>query len=97
MGIWEKVGRTEMRGGERGVVVWNEGSRGELEGKIGEVVGRLERERRGVWGWWLWGSPYVAAGVAGWEIWRGWMGRREWERRKNLESGDGTKSETAKL
>ena len=97
MGIEEKVGRTEMRGVGRGVVVWNEGTRGELEARIGEVMGRLERERRGLWGWWLWMSPYVATGVAAWEVLRGWRDRQEWERRKGLESGDGSKGEKAKL
>lgn len=83
MGMEEKVGRTGARGGGRGVVVWNEGGREELGERVGEVVRGLEGGgRRGVWGWWLWGSPYVAVAVAGWEVWRGWTGRQEWEARK---------------
>lgn len=33
------------------------------------------------WTWWLWASPWVAALVAGAEVWRGWKARRRWEAR----------------
>lgn len=96
MGVGEKVGRTEARGEGRGVVVWNEGSREELERGVAEVMRGLEG-KRGVWGLWLWGSPYVAGAMAGWEVWKGWRGRWEWEARKRIEEKEGARAEKEKL
>ena len=93
MGIEEKAGRTQMRGRERGCVVWNEGTREELERGVAEVMRGLEKSRRGWWALWLWGSPYVAGAVAGWEVFRGWRGRREWQGRKRRLEGRAGKEE----
>ncbi|KAL8667877.1 MAG: hypothetical protein Q9202_000342 [Teloschistes flavicans] len=83
-GVGEKVDRTEARGEGRGWVVWNDGGMGELEKRVGEVMGEVGRGRRMAgWGGWMWlvGWP-VAVGWGMWEVWRGWKGRRAWERRK---------------
>ena len=96
MAVAEKVGRTEARGGGRGVVLWNEGSKEELEKGVAEVMRALEG-KSGVWGLWLWGSPYVAGAMASWEVWKGWRGRREWEARKRIEEKEGARAEKEKL
>lgn len=80
-GVEAKVRRTEARGEGRGWVVWNDGDREELRGRVGEVMGEVERGRKG--GWWRWVSwlvPVLGAGWGIWEVWMGWRGRREWER-----------------
>ena len=80
MGVWEKVGRTRARGGERGKVAWNDGDRGALEGEVERVMREVEREgRRGWLGGLVWGNPVVAVFAAGWTIWVGWRARRKWE------------------
>ena len=80
MAVGEKVGRTRMRGAQRGKVVWNDGDREELEREVERVVREVKGEGGGrVWGWWLWGSPVGVVGAAGWEVWRGWWARRRWE------------------
>ena len=79
MGVGEKVGRTRMRGGRRGKVVWNDGDKGGLEGEVGRVVREARGEGGGKgWGWWLLGSPVGVVGVGGWEVWCGWWARRRW-------------------
>lgn len=87
MGGGEKEGRTRGRGEGRGVVVFNDGGVGELRGRVGEVVGGLERGRKGVWRWWLWGSPVGAVVVAFWFVFLGWRDRRRWERGRERERG----------
>lgn len=83
--VAEKVGRVEGRGRGRGVVVWNDGGREELEGEVGRVMSEVERGRRGWWRWWLWGSPVVAVVVGLWEVWRGWGAKRGFEERRKME------------
>ncbi|KAL8753863.1 MAG: hypothetical protein Q9199_004744 [Rusavskia elegans] len=78
-GVDEKVARTEARGKGRGYVIWNNGTREQLERKVGEVVREVERGRRGVWRWAflvLWPLAVLWAGL---EVGRGWWGRRRWE------------------
>jgi len=94
MAMGEKVGRTRARGRGRGRVVWNEGGRGALEGKLGGVVVGLRGDGKGgrrwreeLWRCWLWGSPLGVLGVGGWEVWRNWRARVEWERRR-IEEGE---------
>lgn len=89
--VGEKVERTVRRGEGRGWVVWNEGGVGELEKRVGEVMGevggRRGRRMEG-WGGWVWLVLWpVAVGWGVWEVWRGWRGRRAWERRKEEEEG----------
>jgi len=88
MGMGEKVGRTEARGREGGVCVWNEGERGALEGVLGGVVEGLREGRGEVWRWWLWGSPVGVGVVGGWVVWNWWRARVGWERRRE-EEGEG--------
>lgn len=90
MPVREKVGRTENRGLGRGVVVWNEGEKEELRERLGEVVEGLRGVGLKGWTgevkrWWLWGSPFGVVGVGGWEMWKSWRARVEWEKRRGKE------------
>ncbi|KAL8711681.1 MAG: hypothetical protein Q9220_003852 [cf. Caloplaca sp. 1 TL-2023] len=80
--VEEKVGWTRGRGGGRGVVVWNDGDRGELEGEVKRVMGEVERRRRGVWRWVFWVVWPFTVVWCGWEVGRGWWGRRRRERER---------------
>ena len=82
-GVDEKVARTEARGKGRGYVVSNNGSREELEAKIGEVVREVERGRKGFWRWAFLVLMPLAVLWAGWEVGKGWWGRRQWEAEVN--------------
>ena len=82
MGVGEKVGRTKMRGEGWGVVVWNDGGRGELEEEVGRVVREVEGGRGR--GWW-WGNPVVVGVLAVWAVWVGWRARRKWEGERGRE------------
>lgn len=85
--VEEKVQRTEARGKGRGYVIWNDGSRGDLEQEVQKVMREVERARKGVWRWVFWSIWPIAIGWAVWEVWRGWRGRRAWER--EVERGRG--------
>ncbi|RAL02981.1 putative dephospho-CoA kinase [Aspergillus ibericus CBS 121593] len=82
-----KVERAEWRGKGRGVVVWNDGDRGDLEVEVRRAMGVVGG--RGWWTWLLWVVPPMALLVAGWNLgvnfWlkRGWEGR-ERERKAKL-------------
>ncbi|KAI4090276.1 MAG: hypothetical protein LQ344_004824 [Seirophora lacunosa] len=84
-GVEEKVRRTEARGRGRGVVVWNEGGKEELRGKVAEVVEEVGRGRRGWWWVLSWIVVPVGVGWGVWEVGRGWWGRRRWERERARE------------
>lgn len=80
MGVGEKVGRTRVRGRERGKVLINDEGKGELEGEVRRVVGEVRREGGGwLWGMWLWGSPLGCLIVGIWEVVCSWRARRRWE------------------
>ena len=78
MEIREKVGRCKERG-EMGLVIWNDSGKEELRNQVSEVVKRLKSGRGFWWLLWLWGSPFVALAVAGWEVWKGWRAKKRWE------------------
>lgn len=87
-GVVEKVERTEARGRGRGYVIWNDGSKAELRQKLDGLMKEVERGRKGAWRLIFLLLWPLAMLWAGWEIARGWFGRRRWEREKALEAGD---------
>ena len=78
-GVDEKVAKTEARGKGRGYVIWNDGSREQLEGRVKDFVKEVERGRRGFWRWALLVLWPMGLLWAGWEVGRGWWERRRWE------------------
>lgn len=77
--VREKARRAEARGQGRGVVVWNDGTREELEIQVAAVMRQVAETSPRWWAWLLLGCPPLAVGVAIWEIWRNWLGNRTWK------------------
>lgn len=77
--VREKARRCEGRGLGRGVVVWNDGGREELEGEVRRVMAEVERCSPRWWSWLLWVCPPVAALLAAWGFWRNVRINRAWE------------------
>ncbi|MCJ1335968.1 hypothetical protein MMC09_001242 [Bachmanniomyces sp. S44760] len=77
--VREKAARAEMRGRGRGVVVWNDGGREDLEGKVRGVVEELRSGSPQWWAWCLLGLPVVGGVVGGWSVAMGRLERWEWE------------------
>ena len=86
-----KVEKALFRGGERGVVVWNDGDRTDLEREVKLAMGRISRASPRWWAWLLLLVPPVGMGVAVWNLLVNFWGKRAWEKRERL------KDERAKL
>ncbi|MCJ1266559.1 hypothetical protein MMC22_006444 [Lobaria immixta] len=86
MSVAEKVDRCRERGASAGRVVWNDEGKEELQVEVARVMEGLEHGRGWYWRWWLWASPFMAAGWALWAVWNGWRARRRWEQSEK-ESG----------
>ena len=87
--VREKARRAEARGQGRGVVVWNDGGREELENEVGKVIRELQRGSPKWWAWFLIWSPVLGGLVGVWSMVLAWWARRRWE--------EGKKREKAKL
>lgn len=74
-----KARRCEARGEGRGVVVWNDGEREDLEREMARVVGELRRRSPGWWSTCLWLCPPLAVGVGVWGLVMNWRAAKQWE------------------
>ena len=70
------------RGEGRGVVVWNDGGKGELEEGLSGVMEGVGRGSPWWWAWLLLGVPVLGGVVGAWEIFWGWWARGKWESEK---------------
>ncbi|KAA6409031.1 MAG: dephospho- kinase [Lasallia pustulata] len=86
--VRDKARRAGERGRGRGVVVWNDGGREELEREVKRVMEGVRTGSPWWWGWLLWVVPVLGA-VGVWGLVRNWWARRRWE--------EGKKREKAKL
>jgi len=83
--IREKVKRCERRGPGRGVVVWNDGAKEDLERDLARVMEEVRRGSPGWWSWLLWVCPPVAAVAAGVSWWKMKRVQESWEEEKKRE------------
>ncbi|KAK1781538.1 dephospho-CoA kinase-domain-containing protein [Copromyces sp. CBS 386.78] len=85
--VREKAERALERGDGRGVVVWNDGERRELEEQVREVFwkGVVEKQSPRWWGWWLWMCPPAAVVSALWNYWANLGVDRRWREKKEAE------------
>lgn len=76
-----KVERAEFRGVEsaRGVIVWNDGEREELEREVRMAIGKIQGTSPRWWAWVLLLVPPVGVGVAAWNLAVNYRGRKQWE------------------
>ena len=83
--IREKARRCERRGPGRGVVVWNDGGKEDLERQVGRVLEEVRQRSPRWWSFLLWVCPPLGF-VSG--LWSWWNMRRvqlSWEEEKRKE------------
>lgn len=81
-----KARRAEARGRSSGYVIWNDGTREELEVQVKEVMEDLKQKCPTWWVWSLLLLPPLAVGVGGWSVLRAWWARRSWQARKEIKT-----------
>ncbi|MCJ1310510.1 hypothetical protein MMC25_004174 [Agyrium rufum] len=77
--VRDKARRVEGRGKGRGLVVWNDGDRGDLERELEKIMKDVRRGSPRWWAWLLLGFPPLALVLAAWEMWVGRSAKRRWE------------------
>ncbi|OJJ06131.1 hypothetical protein ASPVEDRAFT_139866 [Aspergillus versicolor CBS 583.65] len=79
-----KVDKAEFRGMEsaRGVIVWNDGDKEELEREVKRAVTTIQGKSPRWWAWWLLLAPPFGVGVAAWNLAVNYGIRRRWERKE---------------
>ncbi|KAH6693830.1 dephospho-CoA kinase [Plectosphaerella plurivora] len=77
--VREKARRCEARGEGRGVVVWNDGTREELEANLAEAMGRIRAGSPPWWNWTLLGVPPLAIAVGLWQFWENTRINARWK------------------
>ena len=83
--VREKARRAEERGPGRGVVVWNDGGKGELEGEIERCMTAIRGASPSWWAWLLLGIPPLGGVVAAYDMLKGWQARKKWEEGQSRE------------
>lgn len=83
--VRDKAKRCEKRGEGSGVVVWNDGDKDDLEKEIARAMRKVSEGSPQWWAWTLLFCPPLAAVSGGWNYWRGWVGKNEWEKEKARE------------
>jgi dephospho-CoA kinase len=74
-----KAQRCVERGDGHGVVLWNDGSREELEVKLEQAMKELKTNSPEWWSWVLLGCPPLALATALWRIWGNVKINERWE------------------
>ena len=87
--VREKARRAKERGSGRGVVVWNDEGKKELEAEIERCMETIRGASPNWWAWLLLGIPPLGGVAGAWNALMGWQARRKWEQ--------GRESEKAKL
>lgn len=83
--IREKAERCLRRGKGRGVVVWNDGGKEELEKEVGRVMAEIRANSPAWWSFLLWICPPVGAVAAGLSWYRMRRVQLAWEAEKRRE------------
>lgn len=77
--VREKARRAEMRGTGKGVVVWNDGGKEELEREVRRVMAEVQGRHPRWWAWLLLLVPPLGALVALKSLVASWLLARRWE------------------
>ncbi|KAI5298082.1 hypothetical protein KEM55_003844 [Ascosphaera atra] len=80
--ILEKTRRAEFRGTSdaRGIVVWNDGDKGQLEKEVQKAMQNVYESSPRWWAWVLLACPALGAGVAGWNFAVNYWNKRSWDK-----------------
>ncbi|RAH85483.1 dephospho-CoA kinase, partial [Aspergillus japonicus CBS 114.51] len=77
--VASKAARAEWRGQRRGLVVWNDGDKQELEGEVRRALAVVQASSPRWWAWVLLVLPPVGVLAAVWNLGVNFWGRRGWE------------------
>ncbi|KHO00765.1 dephospho-CoA kinase [Metarhizium album ARSEF 1941] len=77
--VRDKAQRCLARGEANGVVLWNDGSKDELELKLRGAVTKVKESSPEWWSWLLLGCPPLALAAAAWRIWGNLKINQQWE------------------
>ncbi|KAF5229995.1 hypothetical protein FAUST_10053 [Fusarium austroamericanum] len=80
--VREKAQRCEERGEGKGIVLWNDGSREDLQVQLDKAIKGLKKETPDWWTWLLLGCPPLAVAVATWRFWQNLIINERWEEKK---------------
>ncbi|EAU30015.1 conserved hypothetical protein [Aspergillus terreus NIH2624] len=82
-----KVEKAEFRGTARarGVIVWNDGDKEELEREVQRAVRAIGATSPRWWAWLLLLAPPLGIGVAAWNLVLNYLTQRRWERKEREE------------
>lgn len=87
--VREKAKRSEYRNAGkdagRGYVLYNDGSKQELEVQIQNLMRQIRQKSPRWWSWLLLLTPPLMISVAGLELLRSWMRKRQWEKERGKE------------
>lgn len=80
-----KVERAEYRGttNARGVIVWNDGNKDELEKEIQKAIGRIGESSPRWWAWVLLLVPPLGVGAAAWNLAVNYRSRKQWTEKRS--------------
>lgn len=77
-----KARRSEARGSGQGLVLWNDGTKAELEEQLQKAVAGMQASSPRWWSWLLLACPPLAVGVSLWQFWANVKLNRQWEERE---------------
>lgn len=88
--VREKAKKAEARNGGsekkgRGYVLYNDGSKEELKTQIADLMRKVRSSSPRWWGWLLLLMPPLMVSVAGLELLRATIAKRQWEKEKGRE------------
>ncbi|KAH7326329.1 dephospho-CoA kinase-domain-containing protein [Stachybotrys elegans] len=74
-----KARRCEARGPGKGVVLWNDGTKSDLEASLDNVMAEVSKRSPRWWSWLLLGFPPLAMLRATWGFWQNTQINRQWQ------------------
>ncbi|KAB8075788.1 dephospho-CoA kinase-domain-containing protein [Aspergillus leporis] len=77
-----KVERAEFRGRKRGVIVWNDGDKRDLEKEVGRAVEVISGMSPRWWAWIVLLVPPLGVGVGVWNLAVNFWGQKRWEQKE---------------
>ncbi|PHH66056.1 hypothetical protein CDD81_581 [Ophiocordyceps australis] len=75
-----KAARCEARGPQKGIVLWNDGSKEELSRQIHTAMAAVHKSSPDWWSWLLLGCPPLALLSAAWNMWHNLQINKRWNK-----------------